>query len=319
LGGGTPAELTSEGIARLVEILADRRTETAEVTLEANPRTLLRRKLIALRDGLGVNRLSLGAQSFNPRVLKILGRVHRPEDIPKAVALARDVGIESVSLDLIFAVPGQTHADLRDDIDSLLRLNPDHVSCYCLTIEAGTAFQRDVDAGQLKPTSNDWQGRQFAYVRHRLRAAGFVHYEISNFAKPGALCRHNLTYWRNHPSHGIGNGAASHLGGIRRMNHRDVLEYVQHIETGGGAAAVNSEEVLDTERKIRETAYLALRTSEGIVPRRFLRDTGVDPRVFFAAELPALLEQGLVEEKGERLRLTGRGVSLADTVSVAIL
>ncbi len=319
LGGGTPAELTTPGVDELVEALGPITRGAREVTLEANPRTLLPRKLAALRDGLGVNRLSLGAQSFSPRLLRRLGRFHRPEDVARAVETARAAGIEDVGIDLIFAVPGQTPAELEADLAAALALEPTHLSTYCLTVEPGTPLAARRAAGRVEVPGDARQAALFARVRARLRAAGFAHYEISNFARPGRRSRHNLTYWRNAPFHALGNGAAAHVGGVRTTNHRDVAAYVEAVERGGGAAAVAEREELPWERKVREAAYLALRTSRGIDPARFERDTGADPRRFFAEELARLIELGLVEERAGRFRLTGRGVSVADAVAVELL
>lgn len=319
LGGGTPGELTTAGLARLIEVLAPLTVAATEVTVEANPRTLLRRKLHALMEGLRVGRLSLGAQSFDARLLTRLGRFHRPQDVAAAVALARESGVRSVSLDLMFAVPGQTLAQLDADLDAALALRPDHISTYCLTVESGTVYGAREADGRLRLPGQGRQAAYFARVRRRLRAAGFSHYEVSNFALPGRRCRHNQVYWRNQAYIGLGNGAASHVDGVRTTNHRDVSAYVQAVERGGGQAAVAEREALEPARKARETAYLLLRTSEGIVPARFQRETGFDPRALFGEELVRLSALGLIEERAGRIRLTGRGVSLADAVGRELL
>ncbi len=318
-GGGTPTELTTEGVARLVELLGPACRGALEVTLEANPRTLLPRKLRALRDGLGADRVSLGVQSFQPHLLETLGRFHRSEDVTRAVAICRDEGVRDVSLDLIFAVPGQTEADLERDLDAALALGPDHLSAYGLTVEEGTTYGDLRAAGRLVELGDRRQARLYALVRRRLRAAGFQHYEISSFAKPGRRCRHNRVYWRNHPYVGLGNAAASHLGGARLVNHRDVAAYCAAVEAGGGAAAVATREALEPPRKVRETAYLAMRTSRGLDPVRFLEDAGVDARAALGPELDRLVRDGLVVVRDARWVLTGRGVALADAVGAALL
>lgn len=313
LGGGTPAELSSPGIERLVEVLGPYASEAREVTLEANPRTLLPRKLARLREGLRVGRLSLGAQSFQADLLETLGRFHRADDVGRAVELARSLGLEDVSIDLIYAVPGQALADLERDLDATLALEPTHVSIYGLTFEPETAFEAARQRGELREQPEGRQVRFYATLRRRLRAAGFEHYEISSFARPGHYARHNRVYWRNHPYAGLGNGAASHLGGVRTTNLRDVAAYAAALEAG--ERPVDQVERLDPESKLRETAYLALRTSEGIVPARFLRDTGHEVREVFRDELARLTDLGLLEEVEGRIRLTGRGVSVADGVA----
>lgn len=319
LGGGTPAELTTAGVERLIELLGPLTAEAQEVTLEANPRTLLRRKLSALQAGLRVDRLSLGVQSFTPRLLRRLGRFHRPRDVEVAVAVARDLGVPSIGLDLIFAIPGQRERELEHDLEALLRLAPDHVSTYGLTIEHDTAYGARAAAGRLLPMGDDRQARYYRRVRARLRAAGYEHYEVSNFARPGHRSLHNRVYWRNAPFHAVGLGAASHVRGTRETNHRVLGDYLAAIQQGGGQAAVAERERLPHARKVRETAYLALRTSEGIVPARFRRDTGVDPLALFAPELERLFTLGLLTRTGERVHLSGRAVALADAVARELL
>lgn len=316
LGGGTPAELSGEGIASLIDLLRPLAPGAREVTLEANPRTLLARKLGPLVEALRVTRLSLGAQSFQPHLLERLGRFHRPEDVTRAAALAREHGL-ALSVDLIFAVPGQSAADLEADLEAALRLEPEHVSLYNLTFEPGTAFEVQRRAGTLRQQREGAQARLYDLARARLKEAGFLHYEVSNFARPGHLSLHNRLYWRNAGYLGLGNGAASHLGGERSSNHREIAAYADALEAG--VLPVAEREHLEREAKVRETAYLALRTSEGIVPARFARDTGVSVHEFFAEELRHLRAVGLIEERAGRLRLSGRGVSLADGVARELL
>jgi putative oxygen-independent coproporphyrinogen III oxidase len=317
LGGGTPAELTGEGVAHLIEILAPFRSDALrEVTLEGNPRTLLERKLKPLVAGLGVTRVSLGAQSFQPELLQRLGRFHRPADVTRAAELVRAQGL-ALSVDLIFAVPGQTPDALQRDLDAALALEPEHVSLYNLTFEPGTVFEERRQRGELLPQADTSQAALFDLARRRLKEAGFLHYEISNFGRPGQLSLHNRLYWRNAGYLGLGNSAASHLAGERLSNHREIDDYADALERG--ELPIADREQLEPEAKIRETAYLALRTSEGIVPQRFQRDTGVDPRHFFAAPFARLRDLGLIQTRGERIRLSGRGVSLADAVARELL
>ncbi|MEZ6186231.1 MAG: radical SAM family heme chaperone HemW [Planctomycetota bacterium] len=208
LGGGTPAELTTPGLERLVELLAPHAAHAREVTVEANPRTLLPRKLARLVE-LGVDRVSLGVQSFAAETLEALGRFHRADDVRRAVDAVRAAGVRSLSLDLIFAVPGQSLDDLARDLDALLAQAPEHVSVYCLTVEPETEFHRQRERGELVEQSDARQAAHYALARRTLRAAGYEHYEVSSFAKPGHRSRHNRAYWRNLPYLGVGNGAAS--------------------------------------------------------------------------------------------------------------
>ncbi|MCA8921462.1 MAG: radical SAM family heme chaperone HemW [Planctomycetes bacterium] len=312
LGGGTPTELTTPGIERLVELLRPYVADAREVTVEANPRTLLARKLLRLRE-LGVDRVSLGAQSFAPELLETLGRFHRAVDVARAVEVVREAGVRSLSLDLIFAVPGQGPRELRADLEQLLAFGPDHVSVYCLTVEAETEFHRQRARGELREQSSTRQARLFDLARRTLRAAGFEHYEVSSFARRGHRSRHNRVYWRNLPYLGVGNGAASHLQGERSHNARDVDDYVARVHASGEATV--ERERLDPEAKLKETVYLALRTSEGLVRAGFQRATGVDAWEAFEDELGRLESLGLLRRSPRRAWLSGRGVSLADAIA----
>jgi oxygen-independent coproporphyrinogen-3 oxidase len=321
VGGGTPTELSQGGLERLGAILdasGVERSRLREVTIEANPGTLAPKKLATLVR-IGVTRVSLGAQSFDPAHLKTLGRTHAPGDIARSVRAVRDAGIRDVSLDLIFGIPGQTEADLERDIDRALALEPDHVSTYGLTYEPGTELTASRKRGLVRAASNGLEARLYALLRRRLRAAGFRHYEISNFAKPGHVCAHNRVYWRNGPYVALGNSAVAHRRGVRIANIRDASAYMDAVLARGGLAAIASRERLTPERKARETAVLALRTGRGIVRSRFLKDLGVDPLVLFAPELAKLAALGLVHVDERGARLGGRGVAVADRIAVELL
>jgi oxygen-independent coproporphyrinogen-3 oxidase len=315
VGGGTPTELSATGLERLGEVLRTfDLSRVREFTIEANPGTLAPKKLAILRR-LGVDRVSLGAQSFHPKTLETLGRRHRAEDIERSVRLLRDAGFPRVNLDLIFSVPGQTEDDVARDLDAALALGPDHVSTYGLTFEKGTPFDRDRKAGTMVPVRDGLASRQYGRLRRTLRAAGFVHYEVSNFARPGCACAHNRVYWRNGAYWGIGCGAASHVRGERRLNERDARAYVGAVLRGGPPAAVVERERLDLDAKAKETAYLALRTSRGIVRETFVRDLGIDPLVRFHEPFEKLEKLGLVKLGPATVKLTARGVGLADAVA----
>jgi oxygen-independent coproporphyrinogen-3 oxidase len=318
IGGGTPTELTQTGLERLGTILhahADF-SRVREVTMEANPGTLAPKKLATLVQ-MGVTRVSLGAQSFEPRHLATLGRTHEPADVARSVRALREAGIRDVNIDIIFGVPGETEAELQRDLEQALELAPDHVSTYGLTYESGTELFRQREAGAVKPVTEDRERRMYALLRSGLREAGFQHYEVSNFAKKGRFCAHNRVYWRNGAYLGVGNSAVSHRLGQRIANVKDAHAYAERALAKGRAVA--SVERLSADRKVRETAYLALRTARGLVKARFERDLGVDPLEVFKAEIEKLSKLGFMESTKERARLTGRGVALADRIAVEFL
>jgi oxygen-independent coproporphyrinogen-3 oxidase len=317
VGGGTPTELTGPGLERLGQIL--RRADLGRVrefTIEANPGTLAEKKLATLVK-MGVTRISLGVQSFERKHLETLGRTHGPEDIERSVRAIREVGIREVNVDLIFGVPGQTAKDVERDLERALALQPDHISTYGLTYESGTALTQARDTGLVKAAAEGLERRLYAILRSGLREGGFVHYEVSNFSRPGHFCAHNRVYWRNGAYVGIGNSAVSHRKLARIANSRDVREYVEKARRSGRAIA--SIERLSPGRKLRESAYLALRTARGIGRARFLADFGVDPLVEFRDEIARMRELGLVEVSESRVRLSGRGVALADRIAVEFL
>jgi oxygen-independent coproporphyrinogen-3 oxidase len=317
VGGGTPTELSQTGLERLGAILRPYVTpDLREFTFEANPGTLAEKKLATLAR-LGVTRVSLGAQTFEPRHLATLGRHHSPDDPAWSVRALRAAGIRDVNLDLIFGVPGQTEEELRRDVERLLALAPDHVSTYGLTYEEGTELFARRSRGEVKPVGERVEARLYAEARHLLRAAGFRHYEVSNHARPGHACAHNRVYWRNGPYVGLGNSAVSHLGGVRITNERDARAYADRVLASGHA--VVARERLAPERKARETAYLALRTARGIVRDRFIRDLGQDPFVLFREPLERLAGLGMLHLTDRSAHLSGRGVARADTIAVEFL
>jgi len=316
LGGGTPTELRPENLERLGTLLAPFTGEAREVSIEANPGTLTPRKIAAL-EALRVNRVSLGSQSLNDALLETLGRVHRAKHTYLAVERLREAGFRSINLDLIFAIPGQSLEDLELDIKAYLALKPDHISAYGLTFEPGTPFESQRQAGRLRAAPNALEARMLQRVRRRLIGAGFRHYEISNYARPGHACAHNRVYWRNGSYIGVGNGAASHLGGRRSTNLRSVEAYIAAIHDRGHAVAMV--ERLSHERKVAETAYLALRSSRGLCSVTSLRDLGLDIVAHFAPQIKQMVDAGLMLPTTTGARLTARGVALADSVVMEFL
>ena len=319
-GGGTPSLLSAASVARL--LAAAQRTfpggAPAEVTLEVNPSTVERGRLPAFRDA-GVTRLSVGIQSFGDTVLRRLGRAHRADEGRRTLAAARAAGFTNVSLDLLFAAPGEDEAALARDLDEALAFAPEHVSAYGLTIETGTPFARAAARGQLRLPDEETAARMLETVAARLESAGLGRYEISNFARPGFESRHNLRYWERRAVLGLGAGAVSceppgpgAPHGARRANPRDLAGY---LEGAGRGDAKAEREVLAAPTARGEAALLALRTAAGLRAGGFADEFGAPPRAFWSAEIDALVAQGmLVEVPCGDLRLTPRGVMLSDSV-----
>lgn len=312
VGGGTPTVLPADQLARLLAALrACAAGPDVEFTVEANPATVTAEMADVLASA-GVNRVSVGAQSFNPAELDVLDRTHRPEQVGETLATCRRAGIRRLSLDLIFGIPGQTLACWRESLQAALGLEPEHMSCYGLTYEPGTPLRERLDAGSVQRVDPDLEADMYETTIDVLAAAGLAQYEISNFARPGAECRHNLRYWHNEPYLGLGPAAAGFLNEVRYKNVADTAAYVAAIRAGRSPRA--EEERLPPERRVRETAMLELRLTSGIDRRRFAARYKEDPVALFAAAIEPHRADGLLVVNETSIRLTRRGLLLADTV-----
>jgi oxygen-independent coproporphyrinogen-3 oxidase len=320
-GGGTPSLLQPASIAGLIDATRTQWNpshDPLEITLELNPSTVERKRLPAFRDA-GVNRLSIGVQSFDDGCLHRLGRAHRVEEAHRTLAAAREAGFTNLSLDLIFGVPGQDLEGVREDVRAALAYRPEHVSAYGLTVEEGTPYATAVARGQLEPPDDETGAAMMEAVSADLGAAGLERYEISNYARPGYEARHNRRYWRREPVLGIGVGAHSSEAagpgtpfGARRANERQLAAWLARIESGGGAHPPEVEVL--TERAARaEAGFLGLRTRPGLNRHGFEAEFGLLPDVCWPA-LRELREAGLLEEVDDAWRLTQRGWLLSDTV-----
>lgn len=318
LGGGTPSLLDP---AELAEILGAARAAFglapgAEVTLEANPGTVDAAKFWGFR-AAGANRLSLGVQAFQERLLRMAGRDHAVADIRRAVADARAAGFANVSLDLIFALPDQTLDEWVASLDEAVALAPEHVSAYGLTYEEGTPFYRDRQAGRLRPVDEETEAAMYDLAIARLATAGYEQYEISNFARPGFRSVHNQIYWHCGDYLGLGAGAHSCLGGRRFFNRRLPQDYIEAVRRQGTAEAGGED--LTPRQRLGEAMVLGLRLREGVnlddLAARFA-PWGLAPD---AGTLDRLEGVGLLERRGPCLRLTDRGLRLANEVFVALV
>ncbi len=324
LGGGTPSLLSVDAIGRLIE--AVHRAFAAgpgpvETTLELNPSTAERARLPGFR-AAGVDRLSVGIQSFDDAQLRRLGRAHRAETARETLRAARSAGFENLSLDLIFAGPRQTLGDLERDLDELVEWAPEHVSTYELTYEPETPFGRALAAGRLPPPDEEGAVAMLGRIEQRLGSAGYERYEISSYARPGRRSRHNARYWQRRAVLGLGMGAHSmeprtpeRPHGARRANPRTLAAWQAAVEAGGDAGEL---ELLPPAVARGEAVFLALRQREGLSARRFEAEFGAPPRDFFRAEIETGLARGwLVEDEPEPgdLRLSSAGRLLADSVA----
>jgi oxygen-independent coproporphyrinogen-3 oxidase len=303
IGGGTPTVLEEQDLARVLELVRARvnLAQVVEWTCEANPGTLTKAKAAQLR-AAGVNRLSIGAQSFDDETLKKLGRMHTAAETREGVALARAAGFGNIGLDVIYGVPGVSREQFCADVEAAISLNPEHVSCYCLELEEGTPLARAAGAGKLEVPGEE-QRAQFDWARKRLAAAGFVHYEISNFAKPGRECRQNLLYWSGGEYLGLGPAAHSHWRGVRRGNTAELPAWRREFE-----------ERLAPEAKARETLVMGLRRLAGWGRAEYRAATGFDYDALRGNEISKLVAEGLLLAEGDRIRLAEDALFVSDSV-----
>ena len=312
-GGGTPTELSLGDLHRLLSLTRERLGGRAplEWTVEANPGTLTPEKAVALAEA-GVTRVSLGVQSFQPKVLEFLGRFHRAPEIAAAVGMLRDAGIRDLSLDLIFAVPGSTLDDTRADMDALIALQPGHVSCYCLEYEAGSDLTLLLKKGFIRELSDELTAAQYECIRDTLASVGVAQYEISNFARPGSECRYNQACWAGGEYLGCGPAAFSHSGGERFENVPSLHAYCARL--AAGRSPVHYRERLDPEARARELLVTGLRRTAGWELEAFRDLTGFDARALGDGAVDRLVEDGLLALVGGRLQLTCRAMLISDGV-----
>jgi len=317
-GGGTPSLLSATQTSHLLHACrsAFALDEDAEVTLEANPGTLTLEHLSELRTA-GINRLSIGAQSFDSALLKTLGRIHSPEEIHQALHAARAAGFTSINLDFMFGLPGQTMQHWRETLDQALALHPEHLSLYSLIIEEGTPFYTWTQEGSITPGDEDLCADMYEYADEQLQAAGYENYEISNWALPGHQCRHNLTYWHNLPYLGTGAGAYSSFGGRRFSNVLAPLEYIRLLKARLRPEAES--ETIERVQEMTETAFLELRTAMGIHLPSFEQRFSESLAQFVGDRLRPVEAAGLLEQTAEWLRLSKRGRLLGNEVFSRLL
>ena len=317
LGGGTPTHLNAAQLDRLLATVTQwlPLAEGHEFTVEANPGTLSMDKIDVLAER-GVNRVSLGAQSFHPHLLRVLERDHDPGDVPQAFERIRR-RIPQVSLDLIFGVPGQTLAEWDADLRHALALQPDHVSTYGLTYEKGTRLWKQREGGMIRALDEEAELALYRHALDTLEANGFEHYEISNFARPGRRSRHNQVYWANEAYFGFGVGAARYVMGRRELNTRDLSGYLRKVLAG--ESALFQSELLEPEERARETMAVQLRRRDGIDRPAFSHQTGYELEAIAGAAIRRHVDMGFLCESGNRVSLTREGCFVADSVIEGLL
>jgi oxygen-independent coproporphyrinogen-3 oxidase len=311
-GGGTPTHLPPDKLRRLIDLVRRQFSLASgyEFSVEANPANLDAAMLRALATG-GVNRISLGGQSFSPDKLKLLERDHSPDQLKGAVLAAQEK-IAAVSLDLIFGVPGETLQVWQADLAGALELAPDHVSTYGLTFERGTAFWSRLLEGELGRLDEELERSMYAAAIDALAAAGFEHYEVSNFARAGHRCRHNEAYWSGESYFAVGPGAARYIDGRREMNHRSTTTYLKRVLAGQSPVAES--ETLAAADRARERLVFGLRRLAGVERAGFAAQTGYEIDALVGEPLARMVAHGLLEDDGRLVRLTREGLFVSDAI-----
>lgn len=298
LGGGTPTILPPSYLKEIISTARDifLLPEDAEVTVEGNPESLSEEVLEALRS-VGVNRLSIGIQSFKEEILRFLGRAHTAEEGRRAVKRAREFGFGNLNIDLIYGIPGQTVEDWQTTLEEAVSLQPTHISCYALTFEEGTPLGKALEEGKVEALDDDVVGEMYDVAVDRLERAGYIHYEISNFAIPGYQCKHNLSYWRAEPYLGLGPSAVSYLP-PNRFRNPPLEDYIKGEEP-------KIEEVVKGKERSKEKLLLGLRLEEGVEVRGKLREARI---------VKELASEGYLKIEGRRIKLTRKGMLVYNSI-----
>lgn len=313
IGGGTPTALS----APQLEVLLDGLTKNLdlsvleELTIEANPGDLDADKIAVLKQS-PVNRVSLGVQTFDDKMLKKIGRSHLEKDIYENIDRLKLVGFDNISIDLIYALPGQTMDQVKENMAKAISLDIPHMSLYSLILGNHTVFMNRMRRGKLPLPKEELEAEMFEYIIAELERSGFEHYEISNFSKPGFESRHNLMYWDNAEYYGIGAGASGYVNGVRYKNHGPIRHYLNAVEAGNARI---TEEHLSQREQMEEEMFLGLRKKSGVSMARFEEKFGRSFDRLYGEIIRDLVQQGLMQIDGDRVRMTKRGLFLGDTVA----
>ncbi|KAF5076149.1 Oxygen-independent coproporphyrinogen-III oxidase-like protein YqeR [anaerobic digester metagenome] len=317
-GGGTPTVLSENLLRRLLEKIKASFTivEEAEITIEANPGTLEEKKAKALRV-MGFNRLSMGVQAWQNRLLSILGRIHTIEEFQNNFQNARKAGFDNINLDVMFALPTQTFDEWKETLEKIAELDPEHISAYSLIIEEGTPFYEKFEKGELLETNEEMDREMYHYAVAFLAERGYHHYEISNFAKSGRESRHNKIYWQTTPYLGMGLGAHSYFQGSRFHNTYDLDKYI--LADGEINRLEEEREIQLKKAAMEEFMFLGLRLTEGVSFKVFSELFGVEMKEVYNKVISDLLESNLLRQTEEGIALTQRGIDISNQVFTEFL
>ena len=319
LGGGTPSYIKEEYIKEILELLKEKLINNKvswkdiEITIEVNPGTVTKEKLEAYKEA-GTNRLSIGLQSTNNSLLKQIGRIHKFEDFLDTYNIAKEVGFDNINVDLMIALPNQTIEDIKESLEEIVSLNPNHISVYSLIVEEGTLLEKQIDEGKMKLPSDEEERRMYWYVKNFLELHGYNHYEISNFSKKSKESKHNLNCWNQEEYIGFGLASHSYIEGIRFCNTSNLEEYIKNIDDNNINKNREVEERQEREDKEKEFMMLGFRKIEGVDISKFKEKYQENPLFLFRKEIDKLVSEGLIEVDLNNIRLTNKGLDLANLV-----
>ena len=323
IGGGTPSFIPSKEIVSILEKLKQKlknnktKWEDLEITIEINPGTATYEALNDYKK-VGINRLSIGLQSSNNERLKQIGRIHTKEEFINTYNMAERVGFKNKNIDLMIGLPEQTIEEIKQDLDFVINLNPTHISVYSLIVEEGTKIEKMITSGKLKLPDEELERNMYWYVKNTLELNGYTHYEISNFAKKGKESKHNLNCWEQKEYIGLGVAAHSYFNSIRYGNTNNLQKYIdfnwENYEEAEEKEIRIIEEIQDLEEKQKEYMLLGLRKIEGVSIQKFKEKYVENPIFIFRKELEKLVEENLLEIDGDKIKLTNKGLDLANLV-----
>lgn len=319
IGGGTPSYIDSIYIVEILSELKEKlkcnliEFKDIEITIEVNPGTVDTKKLNDYKKS-GINRLSIGLQSTKNDILKKIGRIHTYQEFLEIYKLARETGFKNINIDLMIGIPGQKIGDLKNTLQDIIKLEPEHISVYSLIIEENTPIEKMLENGEIKLPDEDLERNMYWYVKNTLELNGYNHYEISNFAKFGKESRHNLNCWNQEEYIGFGVAAHSYLNGIRFSNTINVEEYIQHLENNRKEENIQIEESQSLEDKKNEFMMLGFRKIQGVDIARFKEKFIDNPIFLYRENLNKLVEEGLIEVDLNHIKLTNKGIDLANLV-----
>lgn len=315
IGGGTPSFIDSKYIERIMKIVKECYIidSNAEITIEVNPGTVSKKKLETYLNS-GINRISIGLQSTHNEILSKLGRVHSYEEFLYTYNLARNVGFKNINVDLMLGLPNQSLNDLQESINEVINLEPEHISVYSLIIENGTPFCEKLEKQEIALPSDELERAMYWETKRKLEKAGYTHYEISNFAKPGFESKHNLSCWNQEEYIGIGASAHSYTNNVRYSNIDSIEDYIRNYENGNEIDNFVFHEKQNKESKMKEFMMLRLRKIQGIHIQDFKNKFGENPIYLYKKELEKLVNEELLEIDGDIIKLTDKGIDLANLV-----